>query len=194
MNLVEEGEELEDVQKIPTEEILKRWMNYHLVKAGQSKIKSLGSDLEDSSSFLYVLNQLDASNCTLDDLDKADDETRAQMAIDYSKKLGCKDVVGLNDILKGNPKVNLLFVAEMFNTKHGLKLTPDEEEVFEDFASDKDNVVDSREERAFRFWINSLGISNVFIRNLYEDLNDGIVLCKFIHKIDKTAVQWDPGG
>ena len=54
-----------------------------------------------------------------------------------------------------------------------------------------DDIEGSREERAFRQWINSLGIEDVFINNLYEDLRDGLVLLKVIHKINPTLVSWD---
>jgi plastin-1 len=33
MRLCEEGEELKDLQKLPAEKILIRWVNYHLGKA-----------------------------------------------------------------------------------------------------------------------------------------------------------------
>ena len=55
----------------------------------------------------------------------------------------------------------------------------------------EDDVEGSREERAFRQWINSLGIEDVFVNNLYEDLRDGLVLLKVIHKISPTLVQWE---
>ena len=102
------------------------------------------------------------------------------MMIKNSLLLGCDEVVGAKDIVKGNEKVNIVFVAELFNTKHGL--------------DDTDAIIDddegSREERAFRQWINSLGIEDIFVDNLYHDLKDGIILCKVIHKIDPKVVDW----
>lgn len=46
-----------------------------------------------------------------------------------------------------------------------------------------DDIEGSREERAFRFWINSLGIEDVFITNLYDEVKDGLVLLKVMDKI-----------
>ena len=54
-----------------------------------------------------------------------------------------------------------------------------------------DDIEGSKEERSFRQWINSLGIEDVFINNLYEDLRDGLVLLKVIHKINPTLVPWN---
>jgi plastin-1 len=174
--------------KLPPEEILKRWLNYHLNKAGQEPVNNLGKDLADSQKLMYVLNQLDPQNCSLDGKDEADLVVRAQKMIDNSRAMGCGDVVGAKAITKGNPKVNIILVAEMFNTKHGLD---DLEEPLDLAGIIDDDIEGSKEERAFRMWINSLGIEGVFIDNLYEDLKDGLVLCKVIHRINDTVVEWD---
>merc|ERR1712176_1719343 len=116
---------------------------------------------------------------------------RAQIAIDNSKAIGCDDVIGAKDICKGSHKVNSIFVAEIFNTNHGLPdLNKEEKEAIETAINDYDDIEGSREERAFRLWINSLGIEDVFVNNLYEDVRDGLVLCKVIHRIDPTVVDW----
>ena len=46
---------------------------------------------------------------------------RAEKMLQISKSIGVADVVGPCDIIQGNLKVNLVFVAEIFNTKHGLE-------------------------------------------------------------------------
>ena len=124
----------------------------------------------------------------MDGKDEADLVKRATTMIANSRKMGCGDVVGPKDIIKGNPKVNVLLVAEMFNTKHGL----DELEEKLDLAGIIDDDIEgTKEERAFRMWINSLGIEDVFIDSLFTDLQDGLVLLKVIHRIDNTVVEWD---
>ena len=67
------------------------------------------------------MNQLDSSQCSLDALQEEDDVARAQQMLDNSVKLGVPDVAGANDICKGNSRVNTIFVAELFNAKHGLE-------------------------------------------------------------------------
>ena len=184
--LLKDGEELADLMKLPPEEILKRWVNYHLAKAGEAPVNNLGKDLADSQKLMIVLNQLDPANCSKDGIDEADLVKRAGIMIDNSKKMGCDDVVGPKDIVKGNPKVNILLVAEMFNTKHGL----DELEEKLDLAGIIDDDIEgSKEERAFRMWINSLGIDGVFIDSLFHDLQDGLVLLKVIHRINDKVVE-----
>jgi len=53
-----------------------------------------------------------------------------------------------------------------------------------------DDIEGSKEERAFRFWINSLGIEDVFINNLYEEVRDGLVILKVLDKISPGIVDW----
>lgn len=57
IRLALEGEELKDLQKLPPEQILIRWINFHLKEAGQERrVTNLGGDLKDSVALLYVLN------------------------------------------------------------------------------------------------------------------------------------------
>jgi len=53
-----------------------------------------------------------------------------------------------------------------------------------------DDVEGSREERTFRFFINSLGIDDLYINDLYDDCRDGINLAKVCHRIDEKSVDW----
>ena len=82
MRLAEEGEELKDLQKLPPEQILVRWINYHLKKRGQERrVTNLGGDLKDSIPLLYVLNSLDSSKCHLEALNEEDAVKRAEQMI-----------------------------------------------------------------------------------------------------------------
>ena len=57
--------------------------------------------------------------------------------------------------------MNLAFCAQIFNTNPGLaEMTEEELNEFADMFDD-DNSEDSREERVFRMWINSLGIEDM---------------------------------
>jgi plastin-1 len=193
MRLCEEGEELHDLNKLPPETILIRWMNYHLKKAGVDKrVTNLGKDLTDSFALFHVLNQLDSEKCPLDGINDEDLESRADKMITNSLALGVPDIVRAKDITSGNEKVNTLFVSYIFNTKHGLEdLNKEEQEAYEAAGIDDDDIEGSREERVFRLWINSLGIDDVYVTDLYDDVRDGVLLNKVIHKIDDKVVNWD---
>ena len=58
-----------------------------------------------------------------------------------------------------------------------------------------DDVEGAREERAFRMWINSLGLTDesgdiIHINNLYEESRDGILLLRTLDKIKPGCVNW----
>lgn len=113
---------------------------------------------------------------------------RAQKIINDAKKLGVPTFLKSQDIVSGNPKLNLLFCAEIFNSCPGL--TPTEEEKYAAAGLLDDDVEGSREERSFRMWINSLGIDGVYVNNLYNDVGDGIVLLKVLDRIQPGSVNW----
>lgn len=82
MRLALEGEDLAALNKLPPDQLLIRWVNFHLNAAGQERrIKNLGKDLSDSFALIHVLNQLDKSKCSLDALGKEDLTERAQEMI-----------------------------------------------------------------------------------------------------------------
>ena len=52
-----EDEEVSDFLKLKPEDILIRWVNFHLAAAGQEqRISNLGKDIADSTAMTYVLN------------------------------------------------------------------------------------------------------------------------------------------
>lgn len=108
--------------------------------------------------------------------------------INNSISIGVPPLVRPSDITTGNVKINTVFVAELFNTKHGLEELTQEE--IAKIGIINDDIEGSRDERAFRFWINSLNIEDLYINNLYGECKDGLVLLKVIHKLDETIVDW----
>jgi plastin-1 len=64
--------------KLPAEDILIRWVNFHLRAAGQTRqVSNLGKDLQDSEAIYYVLNQLDKQLCPLTHMKDTDEVERA---------------------------------------------------------------------------------------------------------------------
>ena len=169
--------------------ILIRWENYHLEKAGQERrITNLGKDIADSFALMHVLNRLDAQKCTLEGINDSDLDVRAGKMIENSIALGVPRIARAHDICSGNEKVNTLFVAYIFNTKHGLEDLTEEEYLAAGMLDD--DIEASKEERTFRLWINSLGIEDVYVNNLIDECRDGVLLCKVINKVDDKAIDW----
>ncbi len=53
-----------------------------------------------------------------------------------------------------------------------------------------DDVEGTREERAFRMWINSLGLDDTYVNNLYDDGESGTLLLKVFERIQPGSVDW----
>jgi len=163
-------------------------MNFHLKNAGSEPIKNLGKDLADGKAVIKVLNQLD-DKCTLEALSEEDDVTRCNKAVDNSKIINVPDVICGEDMNKGNAKVNVIFVGEMFNAKHGLQELTKEE--YEAATLVDDDIEGTIEERQFRLWINSLGIDDLYVNDIFSEAADGLLLLKVIHKINPNVVEWN---
>jgi len=186
--LLEPGEEIGDLLKLPPEQILLRWFNYHLKKAGHArKVGNFSKDIADSECYTILLSQLAPNQCSRAPLSETDVNKRANLMLDNADKLGCKKFVRARDVVKGNPKLNLAFVANLFNTHPGLeKLTEAELAALDEwlFASEG-----TREARAFCLWINSLGVEP-FVTNLFEDLRDGLIILRVMDKVQPGIVDW----
>eukprot|EP01006_Ploeotia_vitrea_P043468 TRINITY_DN66736_c4_g1_i1.p1 TRINITY_DN66736_c4_g1~~TRINITY_DN66736_c4_g1_i1.p1 ORF type:complete len:1435 (+),score=915.85 TRINITY_DN66736_c4_g1_i1:78-4382(+) len=92
-------------------------------------------------------------------------------------------------------RLNLAFSASIFAHCNGLdSLTEDEMEKAE-LMDDDDDAGDSREERAFRMWINSMNLEEapgerLYLHNLFAEAKDGIVLLRVMDKIKAGCVNW----
>ena len=187
IRLLEEGEELSDLLGLGPEQILLRWFNFHLREAGSERIvKNFSGDVKDGVAYSTLLHQLAPSECA--ECTEPDAESRAVHVIQNAKAIGVPTFIQSRDIVRGNAKLNLAFVAQIFNTRPGLTAT--EEEIADMAEMWDDDVGDNREERVFRMWLNSLGIDGVYVNNLFSDLSDGIVLLKAEDKVEPGIVFW----
>jgi len=195
IRLLNPGEQLSDLLKLSPEHLLLRWFNYHLKAAGyDKKITNFSGDVKDSEKYTVLLHQLNKNLCDKSALDEPDKKKRAKKVIENSKKLGAESYITPDDIVAGNSKLNTLFVASIFNAYPGLDPAT-EEEMYEAAKLLDDDVEGAREERAFRMWINSLGLNDdsgepIHINNLYEESKDGILLLRTIDKIKPGVVNW----
>jgi len=194
IRLLEDGEELSDLLKLTPEQLLLRWVNYHLKNAGSSKrIKNFSGDVKDSEAYTILLNHIAPGTCDKSALQLTDPAKRAEKAIANAKKLDVKTFIRPGDIVAGNSKLNLAFVASIFNQCPGLE--PLSKEELEKAGFLDDDFGDSREERAFRMWINSLGMKDkdgkeVYMNSLFEDVKDGLGLLHVIDHIEPGLVSW----
>jgi dimeric dUTPase (all-alpha-NTP-PPase superfamily) len=177
--LLEDGETIEDLLKLPIEQILLRWFNYHLKAAGWNRrVANFTSDIKDAENYTVLLAQIAPQHCNRDGLKESNVLKRAEMVLQGADKLDCRKFVTAKDINKGHQKLNLAFVANLFNTWPAL--APVEVKVV---------IEETREEKTYRNWMNSLGV-DPFVNYLYDDLRDGVVLLELFDKISPGIVDW----
>ncbi|KAM9728835.1 plastin-3 [Menidia menidia] len=190
--LLRDGETLEDLMKLSPEELLLRWANFHLENAGWQKINNFSSDIKDSRAYFHLLNQISPKGTEEDqpriDINMAgfaekDDMKRAEAMLQQADRLGCRQFVTPADVVSGNPKLNLAFVANLFN-KYPALTKPENEDIDWGLLEGE-----TREERTFRNWMNSLGV-NPHVNHLYGDLQDALVILQLYEKI-KVPVDWN---
>jgi len=180
--LLEPGETIEDLLKLPAEQILLRWINYQLKQAGSNRrVNNFSGDIKDSEAYTILLKQIAPKDkgVNTDALSESDLSKRAKLVLDNADKIDCKKFLRPKDIVDGNPKLNLAFVANLFNNYPALEPLVEHVEIIEE----------TREEKTFRNWMNSLGV-NPFVNHLYEDLKDGLVLLQLFDKIQPGIVDW----
>eukprot|EP00010_Vexillifera_abyssalis_P002920 CAMPEP_0201551642 /NCGR_PEP_ID=MMETSP0173_2-20130828/8489_1 /ASSEMBLY_ACC=CAM_ASM_000268 /TAXON_ID=218659 /ORGANISM="Vexillifera sp., Strain DIVA3 564/2" /LENGTH=536 /DNA_ID=CAMNT_0047961949 /DNA_START=10 /DNA_END=1620 /DNA_ORIENTATION=+ len=189
--LLEGDETVQDLLKLPVEDILIRWVNYHLAESGETdrRVKNFTSDIKDSVVYTHLLAQIAPASKGVDKnaLNENDLNKRAELTLQQAEKLECRKFLRPKNIVNGHPKLNLAFVANLFNKWPALSPVDDEPiEIIEE----------TREEKTYRNFMNSLGV-DPFVNNLYEDLRDGIVLIRLFKAIDDSIVDdkrvnWPP--
>lgn len=188
VELVQDSQEMEELMSLSPEKILLRWMNFQLKKGGfQRTVTNFSSDIKDSEAYACLLNVL-APECSAkpSPMSVKDLLHRARLVLEHADRMGCKRYLAPKDIVDGLQNLNLAFVAHIFQKRNGLSKQM-KQVSFVDGVSDDAQV--SREERSFRLWINSLGIST-YINNVFEDLRNGWVLLEVMDKVAPGSVNW----
>jgi plastin-1 len=201
--LLDDGETMEEFLRLPPDQILLRWFNYHLKAAGwPRRVENFSKDVSDGENYTILLNQLKPDECSRDPLNTRDLHKRAEQVLQNADRIGCRRFLTPNSLVAGNPKLNLAFVANLFNTWPGLAPLEEAEAPppIEDFDAEGE-----REARVFTLWLNSLDV-DPGVYNLFEDLKvgagvdgpqgieadnqDGTVLLQGFDKVIPGSVIW----
>ncbi|XP_032795189.1 plastin-1 isoform X1 [Daphnia magna] len=186
-NLLGDNERIEELMKLSPEAILLRWVNYQLEKSGTNRrCANFSGDITDSEVYTYLLKQiapLDAG-VTVEALRENDLLRRAELMLQQADKLGCRSFLTPKDVVDGVYKLNLAFVANLFNNHPALHA--DSSVPFEAL----ENLEESREEKTYRNWMNSLGVAP-YVNWLYSDLADGLVIFQLYDVIKPGIVNWN---
>lgn len=101
-------------------------------------------------------------------------------------KIHCRKYLTPSALVAGNSKLNLAFVANLFNTHPCLEPFTEAEPrpTIEDFDAEGE-----RESRVFTLWLNSLDVEPG-VYDLFQDLRDGNVLLQAFDKVIPGSVVW----
>ncbi|KAF7119109.1 hypothetical protein CNMCM5793_008848 [Aspergillus hiratsukae] len=184
--LLEDDETLDQFLRLPPEQILLRWFNYHLKNAKWDKrVTNFSSDVKNGENYAVLLNQLAPNLCSRAPLETRDLLERAEQVLANAEKLNCRKFLTPSSLVAGNPKLNLAFVANLFNTIPGLDPITEEEKLeVEDFDAEGE-----REARVFTLWLNSLDVQPP-VNSLFDDLRDGTILLQAYDKVIPGSVNW----
>eukprot|EP00761_Pharyngomonas_kirbyi_P011841 gb/GECH01011867.1/.p1 GENE.gb/GECH01011867.1/~~gb/GECH01011867.1/.p1 ORF type:complete len:522 (+),score=107.98 gb/GECH01011867.1/:1-1566(+) len=183
--MAREDEELSDLTALPSEELLLRWVNYHLERHGERPINNFTTDIKDGRVYTVLLSSIAPNGeCDMSPLDEPDVDKRLEKLMEGAEKIGCRRFVTPKDIKDGHPRLNLAFLAHMFNTHPGLEEVKEEMEV-----PDVEEEVEegTREERAFTRWAQSKGVN---LRTIPDDIIDGLLILKLMDMLKPGVVDW----
>jgi plastin-1 len=149
------------------------------------RVSNFSSDVKDAENYTVLLAQLAPEHCTRAPLQTRDLLQRAEQVLQNADLLSCRKFLTPTSLVAGNPKLNLAFVAHLFNTHPGLDpITEEDKLVVEDFDAEGE-----REARVFTLWLNSLDVSPV-VNNLFDDLRDGTILLQAYEHVIPGSVNW----
>ncbi|KLO09421.1 calponin [Schizopora paradoxa] len=187
--LCEDGETIEDLLKLTPDQLLLRWFNYHLKQAGwHRRVNNFSKDVADGENYTVLLNQLKPDECSRAPLQTHDVRERAEQVLQNADRIGCRKYLTPSSLVSGNPRLNLAFTANLFNTWPCL--APLDAQEAKDYGAVEDfDAEGEREARAFTLWLNSLGVEPA-VHNLFENLKDGLVILQAFDKILPGSVIW----
>lgn len=171
----------QEVSHLPCRRSL--WASSNL--EGVIRVTNFSNDVKDGECYTILLNQLAPDLCSRAPLQTRDLLQRAEQVLSNAEKLNCRKFLTPTSLVAGNPKLNLAFVANLFNNHPGLDPITEEEKLeVEDFDAEGE-----REARVFTLWLNSLDVQPA-VNSLFDDLRDGTILLQAYDKVIPGSVNW----
>lgn len=151
-----------------------------------SRVTNFSSDIKDGENYAVLLAQIGSEyGNTRAPLQTTDLLQRAEEVLVNADNMGCRKFLTPKSLVSGNPKLNLAFVANLFNNHPCLEPITEEEKLeVEDFDAEGE-----REARVFTLWLNSLDVQPA-VQSFFDDLRDGTVLLQTYDKVIKGSVNW----
>lgn len=148
-------------------------------------MSNFSTDVKDGENYTVLLSQIAPEHCSRAPLKTRDLLQRAEEVLQNAEKLECRKFLTPSSLVAGNPKLNLAFVANLFNNWPALDPITEEEKLqVDDFDAEGE-----REARVFTLWLNSLDVQPT-VNSLFDDLRDGTILMQAYDKVIKGSVNW----
>lgn len=176
--LADANETLTQFAALKPDTILLRWFNHHLRNASWAReITNFTIDLCDSELYAVLLNQLVPKEVTYDEVlyllsipsnNSEGNIARANIIVNFAQRISCSDFVSAEAIANGNHKLNIAFIASLFNNYSGLQL-PSQTEL-----NSLKNTVDSlhTEKGAISQKLDDTLAAKLQLENEYKGLQD----------------------
>eukprot|EP00486_Rosalina_sp_Unknown_P003993 CAMPEP_0201572722 /NCGR_PEP_ID=MMETSP0190_2-20130828/16136_1 /ASSEMBLY_ACC=CAM_ASM_000263 /TAXON_ID=37353 /ORGANISM="Rosalina sp." /LENGTH=932 /DNA_ID=CAMNT_0047998835 /DNA_START=103 /DNA_END=2904 /DNA_ORIENTATION=- len=168
---------------LTADEVLKRWMNLTLGRNMNTDIGNYAVDLYNTVRAIdpgFASKSPNLNNGVMN-------EKASQCLLDYvGNNMGIKHNLETVDLLTGNPKLEELLAARVFDLNNGLsQLSADEQNKYKSFWTD-----DNPNDDAYLPWLNSQLPPHLRIGNLYRDLSDGIILAHILERSQRGCINW----
>ena len=117
VQLASEEEDAQAFMAVSPELLLLRWVNHHVRKAGYAhKVSNFSSDIKDGEVYTLLLTQIAPGVCDRTPL-VSQGLSRATKVKEQAGRIGCDCYVTAADIVGGVPRLNLAFVANLFQKR-----------------------------------------------------------------------------
>ena len=181
--LLGENEPYAALQGLTADQILARWMKYHVEKAGISvRSASFAADFKDPHLFCALLHQLEPLKCSLlDGEETAETEIVAAHAVKCGHDFGVDSFLSASDLVKGNPRLLMGFAAQIFGIKCGL----DRELEYHAFTTYINQKLGNDAE------VRRLLPLNPASNDLLFNVSDGLILSKLLLLLSEDLIDID---
>lgn len=190
-DLLEPGETVDTLRLLSPEDLLLRWVNFHLETAGNThRMTNFASDVADSEVYATLFQQLAPEEKqsylipVTGIMAESNMHCRAEMVLENAEFLNAaafitpEDIVNASERGMNRDKLHLAFVANLFNLYPGLKSKPMIE------------IPETLEEKTYRNWINSMGVAP-FVRDLSSDLRSGLIFLQLLDILEPGTIAWN---
>uniref|UniRef100_A0A7S3G2E1 Calponin-homology (CH) domain-containing protein n=2 Tax=Palpitomonas bilix TaxID=652834 RepID=A0A7S3G2E1_9EUKA len=166
----------EDLVGVPAQEVLVRWMNFHLQAAGSKRVvENFSSCLQDCVCWCQLCTHIMVDFPADDVLALNDFTARSAKFLKLLKGRGLTVPLLPEHVAKGIPEMNLLLAIELFRVSPGLKTSMDQVKVSLDGAWDHliafESMVEAEERKTYKLMAQGGGVTEI------ERACFGLIMC-----------------